>query len=87
MVILSIAGVAGALTTQVVKTLVVRVITLETFFGVLAQGLIAGGVGIIVYGTIAYLFKSEEMSDFLRGMKRRLIKRAKPEETIVTTLP
>ncbi|MFH1712408.1 MAG: lipid II flippase MurJ, partial [Patescibacteria group bacterium] len=84
--ILTIAGFAGALTTQVMKTIVVNFITLDTFFGVLLQGLIAGTIGLIVYGTIAYFFKSEEMIEFIKGMKRRLFKKAKPEETIVTTL-
>lgn len=84
--ILLIAGVAGALVTQIMKTIVVQFITLETFFGVLGQGLIAGGIGLVVYGVIAFLLKSDEMMEFLRGMKRRLLKRTKPEETIVTEM-
>lgn len=83
---LVIAGLAGALATQAMKSLVVEVITLDTFFGVFAQGLIAGLVGLAVYGAMAYLLKSEEMTEFLRGMKRRLFRKVEPEETVLTNM-
>lgn len=83
---LFISGTAGAAATQGMKSVVVEFISLETFFGVLTQGFIAGSVGLTVYGVFAYLLKSEEMYEFLRGMKKRLLKKAKPEEPIPTTL-
>ncbi|MFH1632116.1 MAG: murein biosynthesis integral membrane protein MurJ [bacterium] len=83
LVILSASAIIGGFATQGMKAVVVQMITLETFIGVLLQGLIAGGVGLVVYGVAAYLFKSEELTEFGRGLKRRLLKKAKPEETVV----
>ncbi len=77
------AAVACGVTTQVAKTLVVELITLDTFFGVLAQLLIAGGVGLIIYVLVAYLFKSQELLDVLGGLKRKLMRRHHPEEAIL----
>lgn len=84
--ILFVAGLTGAIVTQIMKTVVVSYITLDTFLAIFGQGLIAGLFGIAVYGSIAYLFKSEEMHEFLHGMKRRLFKRVKTEETIITQI-
>lgn len=83
---LGLAGAACGLAIQGMEIIVVRFITLDTFVGVLSQGLIAGGIGIAVYITVAFLLRSREMLEFIQGMKRRLFKRAKPEEQIVTTL-
>ncbi|MDP2631471.1 MAG: murein biosynthesis integral membrane protein MurJ [Candidatus Uhrbacteria bacterium] len=84
LVILSTAGIFGGLATQGMKLIVVKVITLDTFFAVFAQGFIAGMVGLAVYVASAYMFKSEELSEFVRGLKKRLFKKAHPEETVVT---
>lgn len=84
--ILSVAGMACAAATQFTKVAVVQVITLDTFFGVLSQGLIAGTAGLVSYFAFAYFFKSREMMTFLNGMQKRLFKKAKIEEEIVTEM-
>jgi putative peptidoglycan lipid II flippase len=80
--VLGISGAACAGVVQAMKQVVVKFISLDTFFGVLSQGLIAGMLGLAVYALVAYLLKSEEMYEFLRGMKRRLFRKAKPEEAV-----
>jgi putative peptidoglycan lipid II flippase len=80
------AGVVCGISVQFMKNIVVEFITLDTFLGVLAQGLIAGTVGFIIYLGTAYLFKSEELLEFLAGLKKKLFERSQAEETIVTQL-
>lgn len=80
--VLGLAGVACGAVVQFMKQIVVKFISLDTFFGVFSQGAIAGLLGLAVYALVAYLLKSEEMNEFLRGMKRRLFKKVKPEEAV-----
>ncbi len=82
--VLLLAGLVGAAVVQSLKGWVVNFITLDTFLAVFAQGLIAGLAGLLAYGVMAYLLKSQEMMEFLQGMKRRLFKKAKPEEPMMT---
>ena len=80
------AGAACGLITQAVKSLVGTYIEIDSFLSVLTQLLLAGGAGIIVYLVVAYLFKSQEVVDFLTSLRRKLFKASKPEEAIVTDL-
>ncbi|MFH1433730.1 MAG: murein biosynthesis integral membrane protein MurJ [Candidatus Uhrbacteria bacterium] len=75
------AAVAAAIVMQAMKPVVVKFITLDTFWGVLTQGLIAGGLGLIVYALIAWLLRSPEMHELVAGLRLRLLKKAKPEES------
>lgn len=80
---ISSAGLACAVVMQSLKGLVVgRFFTLDTFFGVLGQGLVAGGIGLIVYVGVAYVLKSEELLDILSGVRKRFFARYRPEEAI-----
>ncbi len=81
---LSLAGLACAAITQVAKTVVVQWIPLDTFLAVLAQGLFAGLLGLAVYAIVAWLLKSEEICDFASGLKRKLLKKAKSPEAVVS---
>lgn len=76
------AGIVAGIVMQVMKSVVVQFITLDTFWAVLAQGLIAGGLGLIAYVLVAYLLRSPELEDLVTGIKIRFLKKAKPEETI-----
>ena len=80
----SFAALGCALATQGMKILVVKFITLDTFVGVFLQGLAAGTVGLMVYVAIAYALGSEEVRDFVQGLRLRLLRTAKPAEAIVT---
>lgn len=80
----SFAAAGCAVATQGMKVLAVKVLTLDTFFGIFLQGLIAGVVGLCVYVAIAYALGSEEVRDFVQGLRLRLLQKAKPTEAIVT---
>ncbi len=84
--VLTIAGLACALATQIVKGVVVQLISLDTFWGVFAQGLSAGVAGLLAYILFAYAFKSDEMMMFVHGMQRRLFKKTQVKEEIVTEM-
>lgn len=84
LLVFTLAGIVCTAVTQGMKLLVVRFITLDTFMGVLSQGLIAGTVGLIVYVAMTYVLGSEEVRDFLQGLRLKLLRKAKPAEAIVT---
>lgn len=77
---ISLAAIFAGVTIQLMKSVVVAVIRNDTFFGVLFQGLIAGGAGLIVYGGIAWLLKTPEMIDFVASMHRKFFKTFTPSE-------
>ena len=79
---ISIAAIFAGVTIQLMKSVVVAVIRNDTFFGVLFQGLIAGGVGLVVYGGVAWLLKTPEMIDFVSSMHRKFFRGFEPTETI-----
>jgi len=83
---MSLAGIVCAFCAQGMKYLVVDWIELDTFLAVFAQLMIAGGVGMLAYVLSAYALRSKEMVDFVAGFKKRLLKRNKPQETIVTQI-
>ena len=83
--VVTAAGFVGAAVTQLLKPVVVSFISLDTFWGVLSQGLIAGGAGLLIYFVVAFVLKSEELNELLSGLRRRFIQKATPEETISTT--
>ncbi|NBS41065.1 murein biosynthesis integral membrane protein MurJ [bacterium] len=80
--VMAFAGLGCAVTTQVLKPIITRVISLDTFLGVLTQGLIAGGAGIGVYVLISYGLKSEDLAQAMAGIRRRVMRKANPVETI-----
>ena len=80
--IMTTAGLACGVVMQVMKTVAVQFISLDTFWGVLAQGLIAGGLGLLVYLGISWLFRSPELKSLVAGLRVRLLRKAKTEETI-----
>jgi len=84
---LSIAGVGMALVMQFIKTLLGETLMdLDKFGEVFLQGAIAGILGLGTYIGIALILRSPEMTEFLRGMKRKLFKRVRVQEEIVTDM-
>ncbi len=81
--VMAAAALGCAVTIQALKPLIVRVIPLDTFLGVLTQGLVAGGSGLVVYAAISHLLKSRELTDVIAGVRRRVLRKAQPEEVIV----
>ncbi len=78
------AGLVSGVVMQLLKPVAAAMIPLETFFGVLMQGLFAGGIGLFVYVLIAWLFKSQEVIDFIASVRRRFFKTYQPEEIVPT---
>jgi putative peptidoglycan lipid II flippase len=80
--ILSVAGLVAGVVMQLAKPLVVQVIPLDTFLGVLTQGLVAGGLGLFTYGLIARLLKSPEMEDLMVSLRRRAFRAYRLSESL-----
>lgn len=79
---ITVAGLACLLVTQTLKPLFVSVFSLNTFIGVLFQGLFAGGFGLLAYVGVVHVLKSEEWISVRDGITRRFFKKAQPEEAI-----
>jgi putative peptidoglycan lipid II flippase len=77
----SVSGLACAVVMQGLKHVLVLFLPLHTFFNVFFQGLIAGGVGLLVYFFIAWLLKAEEMRAFVGSMQRRILRKAQVDAT------
>jgi putative peptidoglycan lipid II flippase len=79
---LAAAAIASGVTMQALKPFVVEWITLDTFFAVFAQGLIAGGAGLVVYGVCAHFLRVPEQQEFLKTFTRKVLRKAKTEEVV-----
>lgn len=74
------AGLVAAVVTQAGKQLVPVALPLTTFWSVLAQGAVAGGLGFIAYIAVCALFKSEELQDVIASVRRKFFKKYQPTE-------
>ncbi|MBU0646606.1 murein biosynthesis integral membrane protein MurJ [Patescibacteria group bacterium] len=81
------AGLVAAVVMQSMKYFVDPFISLDTFWGVFGQGLIAGGLGLAAYGLILFLVKSEELHDAINSFRRKILRSSDPEESISTESP
>lgn len=79
---ISLSALFAGVTIQLMKPIVAALVSNQTFFGVLLQGLIAGGAGLVVYGCLAWLMKTPEMLDFVAAMQRKMLKRFEPTENV-----
>ena len=70
---LAVAILAGV-TAYVMRLIIDRFITLDTFVGVLVQGGGAAIAGLLVYGLILYKFENKEIMDVVEVFRRRLLK-------------
>lgn len=68
----SIAALVCGLTVQGMKIIIEPFVDMTKTLGVFSQGLIAGLLGIIIYITVSYLLRSEELFNFWNGFKNRL---------------
>ena len=57
-------------------------LSLESFFGVFFQAVLAGGTGLIAYVLIAGLLRVEEQSRFLSTLKRSTFRQVRPQEVV-----
>lgn len=77
---ITFASLVMGFVTQMVKTWVGLIVDMNTFFGVFAQGVTAGFVGLMTFILIAYMLKSEELLVFMSALKRKLFRRFKAEK-------
>jgi putative peptidoglycan lipid II flippase len=71
------ATIAG-FTIQILKYLISRTTGIDTFFGIFAQLIISGGIGIITFLFMSYIFKVEEFFHFKNSISRKLFGAREP---------
>jgi len=79
------AGIVCALIMQSLKPVAISIISLDTFLGVFAQGLFAGGFGLIGYVVVSKWLRVNELDVLIAAVKRKVLKKSKPEETLSQT--
>ncbi|MFH1427193.1 MAG: murein biosynthesis integral membrane protein MurJ [Patescibacteria group bacterium] len=75
----SAAAMATGITVQGMKLAVWPFVDMTKFWGVLAQGLVAGMFGVAIYLAVCLLLKSEELDNFWQAIKCRCFKAKKVE--------
>lgn len=78
--IMSVAGLCAAASMQGVKYAVTLFWELDTFWHVALQALFATVAGLAVYAAVAFVLRSPEMLSVTRGLKKKLLRAAKPAE-------
>lgn len=76
------AGLVCGVVMQFVKPLIVSVIPLNTFFGVLSQGVIAGSLGIGAYLLVGQLLGVEDQRELFSVLKRSFLRQSQPKEAV-----
>jgi putative peptidoglycan lipid II flippase len=76
----SLASLAMAVVAQNVKTILGLVVNMDTFLGVLTQGVVAGLLGVITFAVAAYILKIEEFNFFVEGFKKKVLRRVNVKE-------
>ncbi|TAL50596.1 hypothetical protein EPN81_02405 [Patescibacteria group bacterium] len=79
---LSVAGMLAGLVMQFAKPVVLTFLSLDSFFGVLFQAILAGGLGLLVYIGIASLLHVEEQKRFFESLKRSTLRQSRPQEVV-----
>jgi putative peptidoglycan lipid II flippase len=83
----SLAGLVCGFVAQEMKGIIWPFIDMTKFLGVLIQGLVAGGCGLLAYALICWLLRSEEMASFVSSAKSRLLRMmAKNRPTSIETI-
>ncbi|MDD4995417.1 MAG: murein biosynthesis integral membrane protein MurJ [Patescibacteria group bacterium] len=80
---ITVAALAMGLVIQVSKYLVEPFVNMQTFIGILTQGAVAGGLGLLVYCLVCLILRSPEMLNFKASLQRKLFKKYyKPQESL-----
>lgn len=77
---LSLAGIVCAATMQAVKYVVGDMTALDTFWDVAWQSVASSGAGLALYAILSYLLKSPDALAVAQGLRRKLIRSARPAE-------
>jgi putative peptidoglycan lipid II flippase len=68
----TVSAVAAGGAAQIMKVIVWPFIDMTKFSGVFMQLIVSASVGLLVYFLFCYLFRTEELADFLSSLKRHL---------------
>ncbi len=79
---ISLAGIGMGIVIQGFKYPLAALVNMQTFVGILTQGVLSGIAGFIVYGILCYYFKLEEMEIFVESMKKKWMKMKSPDVEI-----
>ncbi len=78
---MTVAGIGMGLVVQFAKPLTLSLLSLETFWGVLLQGLFAGLIGLAAYVGLTYALRTTEFDMIREGFDRKFLRRFRPAET------
>jgi putative peptidoglycan lipid II flippase len=76
------AGLVCGVVMQFVKPIIVSVIPLDTFLGVLSQGVAAGSLGICAYLFVGYLLGVEDQRELFSVFRRNFLRQSQPKEAV-----
>jgi len=79
---ISVAAAGMGLVIQSLKYVIAELVDMQTFWGIFAQGLISGVIGLIVYGLICYLVRVEEMHIFIESFRKKWFRVKTPDPEI-----
>jgi putative peptidoglycan lipid II flippase len=79
---ISVAATGMGMVIQALKYVIASIVDMQKFWGIFAQGLISGIVGLIVYGLICYLVRVEEMQIFVESFRKKWFKVKTPDPEI-----
>lgn len=71
---IAVASLVMSVSVQVIKTPLSQIVDMTRLWGIFTQGLIAGVLGLLVYGIICYMLRLEEMIQFHSSFQRKFIK-------------
>ncbi|MFH0969639.1 MAG: murein biosynthesis integral membrane protein MurJ [Patescibacteria group bacterium] len=73
-----LAAIIAGFITQMLKYAINRVANIDTFIGIFSQLVISGGMGIIVFLFMSWVFKVEEFFHFKNSISRKLFRVKEP---------
>lgn len=74
-----LAALCMSIVTQLLKAPIAQFVPMDKFWGILTQGMVAGGAGILVYGLICYALKLHEMMVLSQSFQKRWLRIKKGE--------
>ncbi len=85
--IIAVAALSAGVVMQMMKPLVAAHFPLTTFWNVLLQGAVSGGIGLFVYVLASAALGSPELGAVVASVRRKLLSRAKPTEAVTADAP
>ncbi|HYE59834.1 MAG TPA: murein biosynthesis integral membrane protein MurJ [Candidatus Kapabacteria bacterium] len=77
---LSLAGMCMSLTIQFLKEPLADIVDMATFWGVLTQATLSGGIGLLIYGIFCYILRVDEIRQLYATVTSRMYHKNIPGE-------